>query len=87
MCFSPCKNEQKKIAATNNDDEKNFFFYKKKCVFVCLFVWFFPLLYVWKKQLWSFWLMRILEILKNPIVLPLMWFAYLCNLNILRKKN
>ena len=22
MCFSPCKNEQKKIAATNNDDEK-----------------------------------------------------------------
>jgi len=37
MCFSPCKNEQKKIAATNNDDEKNFFFYKKSvCLFACL---------------------------------------------------
>jgi hypothetical protein len=38
MCFSPCKNEQKKIAATNNDDEKNFlFFYKKVCVCLPVF--------------------------------------------------
>ena len=41
MCFSPCKNEQKKIAATNNDDEKKKLFLKLKSVFVCLFVCFF----------------------------------------------
>jgi len=41
MCFSPCKNEQKKIAATNNDDEKKKHFWKLKSVFVCLFVCFF----------------------------------------------
>jgi len=42
MCFSPCKNEQKKIAATNNDDEKKKLFLKikKVCLFACLSVFF-----------------------------------------------